>query len=134
MKVPAHYRRFVLIAGTAAIAGIAEVSAQPADIRGTIDYEGAARIPAGTIEIRIDDPSSPHGQQGRDAATRLDSDGGARTLDFTLTSPLIAEASPAARIVAELKRADGWLLSRGSAKLTAHTPVRITLFTAMYQP
>ncbi|MCE6949556.1 hypothetical protein LAZ29_01195 [Cereibacter sphaeroides] len=134
MKVPVIYRRFVLIASTAAIAGTAEVSAQPGEIRGSIDYEGAALIPAGTLEIRIDDPSSPHGQQGREAAMSLDSDGGARTLDFTVTSPLIAEASPAARIVAELKRADGWLLSRGSAKLTDHTPVRITLYTAMYQP
>lgn len=44
----------------------------------------------------------------------------------------LPEAAAGTEVEARLLRADGWLLARGSARLEPGTPLRITLYTALY--
>lgn len=118
------------VGAAAAIAGT--VSAQPGDIRGRIEFEGGGAIPEGRIEIYIDDPKAENDAQRPAVTTDVESDGGSKTIDFSLSSPTGSAVSAGAQIVARLERADGWLLARGSARLEADSPVSITLYTAMY--
>lgn len=133
MKRLADRRTMLLAAGTAAVAAVAgTVSAQSADIRGTVEFEGGAVIPKGKVEIYIQDPATQGNGPHRAAETRMKSDGGSKTIDFSLPSPESSAASSGAQIVARLERADGWLIARGSAKVEAGSPILITLYTAMY--
>ncbi|AXC50732.1 hypothetical protein DRW48_14525 [Paracoccus suum] len=125
-------RRMVLMAaGTAAAAAVAgSVAAQTADIRGTVEYEGGIEIPKGQLVIYVEGPA-PENARVPDNAARVESDGGAKKVEFSV--PAVARtAAPAQEVVARLERADGWLLARGSATLTADAPVQIVLYTAMY--
>jgi hypothetical protein len=64
--------------------------------------------------------------------TRIESDGGSKTIAFSLSPPASSTASPTLQIVARLERADGWLVARGSAQIKAGSLVYVTLNAVMY--
>jgi uncharacterized lipoprotein YbaY len=132
MKHPTH-RRTVLMAGVAALAAATgTVSAQSTDIRGAVSFAGDKAIPEGQIKIYLEDPAIQNSTQRRVAETRVTSDGGSKTIDFSFAQPNGATVSPTLQIVARLERVDGWLVARGSAAVTANGSVSITLKEAVY--
>ena len=128
MKRPTDRRTVLMAAGVAAVAAAAgSVAAQSTDIRGAVTFEGGAVIPEGHLEIYLEDNA-----RRRAAETRIKSDGKSKTMEFSLSPPASATASPTPQIVVRLERADGWLLARGSAQFEAGSPVYVTLNTVMY--
>jgi uncharacterized lipoprotein YbaY len=133
MKRSTDRRTVLMAAGAAAVAAAAgAVAAQPTDIRGAVTFEGGAVIPKGHLEIYLEDPAVQDKSQRRAAETRIESDGGSKAIDFSLSSPASTTASPTLRIVARLERADGWLVARGSTQVEAGSPVHVTLNVVMY--
>lgn len=129
----ADRRTMLLAAGSAAVAAVAgTVLAQSTGIRGTLEFEDGKIIPKGRIEIYVDDPATKGDVRHSTATTRVESDGGSKTIDFSLSPLTSSTVSTGTQIVARLERADGWLLARGSARLETGSPVHITLYTAMY--
>lgn len=119
----------VLAAGAAMAVAVAGMVSAAEDIRGTVAFEGGAVIPRGQIEITLD----PAGEgSAQPASTRVASEGKSEALDFLLPALTGSAVSPGTRIVARLEREDGWLLARGSARITPGAPVQITLHAAMY--
>jgi len=128
MKRPTDRRTVLMAAGVAAVAAAAgSVAAQSTDIRGAVTFEGGAVIPAGHLEIYLEDNA-----RRRAAETRIKSDGKSKAMEFSLSPPASATASPTPQIVVRLERADGWLLARGSAQFETGSPVYVTLNTVMY--
>ncbi|TNC73673.1 hypothetical protein [Rubellimicrobium roseum] len=127
-------RRTVLLAlGAAATAAHAgAVSAQPAEINGTIKFQGGAPIPKGEVEISLEGVAIEDGTRHRAADIRVSSDGVSRAMNFSFSPSASSTPLSGTRIVARLERADGWLLARGSARLEADSSISITLSTAMY--
>jgi uncharacterized lipoprotein YbaY len=115
---------------TGAVTGAA--AAQSADIDGTIAFEGGAEIPKGQIVIYLEDSAAQDDAQTRAAKASVKSDGGSRTISFSVSLPARLAASPTREIIARLERADGWLLARGSAQPKDGAPVHIILNTVMY--
>lgn len=133
MKRPTDRRTVLVGAGAAAVAAAAgSVAAQSTDIRGAVTFEGGKVIPEGHLEIYLEDPAIQDKARRRAAKTRVKSDGASKAIDFSLPLPASPTASPTLRIVARLKRADGWLVARGSAPLEAGSPIHVTLNTVMY--
>jgi len=133
MKRPTDRRTVLMTAGAAAVAAAAgPVAAQSTDIRGAVTFAGGAVIPKGHLEIYLDDPAIQDNARRRVAETRIESDGGSKAIEFSLSPPASSTASPTLQIVARLERADGWLLARGSAQLEAGSPVHVTLNAVMY--
>ena len=130
MKRPIDRRTVLMTAGVAAVAAAAgPVAAQSTDIRGAVTFEGGAVIPEGHLEIYLRHQDNA---RRRAAETRIKSDGKSKTIEFSLSPPASATASPTQQIVARLERADGWLVARGSAQFEAGSPVYVTLNTVMY--
>lgn len=130
-------RRTVLMAaGVAAVAAAAgaagAAAAQSTDIRGAVTFVGGKVIPEGHLEIYLEDPAIQDSARRRAAKTSLKSEGGAKTIEFSLPLPANSTASPTLRIVARLERADGWLVARGSAQFEAGLPVHVTLKAVTY--
>jgi len=123
----------LLAAGAAAVAAVAGAgSAQSTGVSGTVEFEGGAAIPKGEVEIYIEASAAQDDALHPPAMTRAESDGRSGAIDFSLTLPADATASPRPRVVARLERADGWLLARGSAQLEIDSPVRVVLHPVMY--
>lgn len=134
MTHPTSRRAALLAAGLLATGTTAltnTIAAQSTGISGTVKFHGDAVVPKGRIVIYLDGPAFRDGK-ALAAKTHLNSDGGTHMIAFSLPLPSNAAASPPLLVVARLERADGWLLARGSAALTADTPVEITLNTVMY--
>ncbi|PDT52721.1 MULTISPECIES: hypothetical protein [Sinorhizobium] len=133
MKRPTGRRTVLMTVGAAAFAAVAvPVAAQPTDIRGTVTFESGAAIPEGHLEIYLEDPAIQDPARRRAAQTRIRSDGGTKTITFSLSPPASSTASSTLRIVARLERADGWLLARGSAQFNKGAPISVMLNTVMY--
>ncbi|MCA1407299.1 twin-arginine translocation signal domain-containing protein [Ensifer sp. IC3342] len=133
MKRPTDRRTVLKTVGAAAVAAVAgPVAAQSTDIRGTVTFEGGAVIPKGRLEIYLEDPAIQDSARRRATETRIRSDGGSKTIAFSLSPPASSKASPTLRIVARLERADGWLMARGSTQIEAGSPVNVTLNAVMY--
>jgi hypothetical protein len=101
-------------------------------IRGSVTFKGGGAIPAGEIAIYIEDLAIQQSTQRRLAETHVTSDGGSRTIDFFFPADIGVPASSSLRIVARLKRGDGWLLARGSSQFAESTPISVTLNAAVY--
>ena len=133
MKRPTDRRGVLVTVGAAAVAVVAgSVAAQSTDVRGAVTFESGVVIPEGHLEIYLEDPAVRDSAQRRRTETRIKSDGGAKTIVFSLPLPERSSASSALRIVARLERADGWLVARGSTQFKAGEPVNLTLNTVMY--
>lgn len=133
LKRPTVRRTVLIGAGVAAVAAAAApVAAQPADIRGTVTFAGGADIPEGRLEIYVDDPAVRDKAQRRGPPARLESDGKAKAIGFSLDPSAGPAASPTLRIVARLERADGWLLARGSAPVEGGMSVEVALSAVAY--
>ncbi len=132
MKYPTNRRTLLLAAAAALATATRRAAAQSTNVHGALRFAGGAVIPAGQIEIYLENPAIQDSTERRVAAIRLQSDGGSKTLDFSLPQPANATAAPLLRIVARLTRQDGWLLARGSAVLKAGAPADITLNQAVY--
>lgn len=133
MKRPTDRRTVLMTVGAAAVAAAAgSVAAQSTDIRGAVTFESGAVIPKGHLEIYLEDPAVQDSARRRATETRIKSDGGSKTIAFSLTPPASLSASRTLRIVARLEREDGWLVARGSTQLKAGEPVNVTLNTVMY--
>ncbi len=133
MKRPTDRRTVLKTAAVAAMAAATgSAVAQSADIRGAITYEGGVAIPEGRVEIYLEDTAVQDKAQRRAAATSVKSDGGSKSIEFSLSPPAGLAASPTQQVVARLERADGWLLARGSAQFEAGLPVQVTLNTVVY--
>lgn len=127
-------RTILLAAGTAAAAAVAgTVGAKSAthEISGIVEYEGGAAIPKGQVEISLKDAAADNARSAP-TETSLESDGGSKTLTFSLPMPAGNAVSPTAQITARLKRVDGWLLARGSAEISEDGAVSVMLYTVMY--
>jgi uncharacterized lipoprotein YbaY len=133
MKPPTH-RRAVLVTAGAAVLAVATgaAAAQSTDIQGTVTFAGGTAVPEGQLAVYLEDPAIQNSPARRIAKTRIDSDGGSRSITFSLSWPAGTAAAPTLRIVARLERADGWLLARGSAPFRTDAPVTVTLKAAMY--
>ncbi|MDQ1899509.1 hypothetical protein RAH32_03490 [Paracoccus sp. WLY502] len=128
MKRLAGYRMMLLALVTAMVAaGAGADTARPTDIKITIDFEGGKAIPEGQLVVHLDDPAGRH--PARKAA---ESDGKATKMSLSLPMPAALNSTSPQQVVAELQRADGWLLARGSAQLESDAPVAITLYSVMY--
>lgn len=123
-------RRDILVAGTVALAmTTGTVTAQSPDDRAIVEYEGGQPIPKGQLQVYVEDP----GVAGKRAApAEVATDGKTKEIEFTLGAASGARSAGPVQVVAQLQRADGWLLARGSADYAPGTPMRITLFAAMY--
>ncbi len=133
MKPPTDRRTVLMASGAAALAAATgTAAAQPADIHGSLRFEGGAAIPEGHIKIYLEAPAAQDGARRRVAETRVSSDGGSKTIDFSFSRSDSLTALPGLQIVARLERADGWLLARGSAKVDPSAPVDVTLNKAIY--
>lgn len=133
MKRPADRRAVLMIVGAAAVAAVAgSVAAQSTDVRGAVTFESGAIIPEGHLEIYLEDRAVRDIAQRRMAETRIKSDGGAKTIAFSLPLHKRSSASPTLRIVARLERADGWLIARGNTQFKAGEPINLTLNTVIY--
>lgn len=123
----------LMTAGAVAFATAAgPATAQSSAIEGTVTFEGSAAIPEGRLHVYLEDPAVPESAKRRLAETRLESDGKARTLAFTLPRPAGPTPSTAERIVARLERSDGWLLARGSAPVGTGAAVAVRLNIVSY--
>ncbi len=133
MKRSTDRRTVLVTVGVAAVAAVAgPVAAQSTTVGGAVTFESGAVIPAGNLEIYLEDPAIRDIAQRRVAQTRIKSDGGSKTIGFSLTPTASSTASPTLRIIARLERADGWLVARGSTPFNAGLPVNLTLSTVMY--
>jgi hypothetical protein len=133
MKRLTDRRTVLMAAGAAAVAATAgPAAAQSTDIRGAVTFEGGAVIPKGRLVIYLDDTAVQDDAEGRAAKTRIDSNGGSKAIEFSLSPPQGSTAAPTLQVVARLERADGWLLARGSAPFAAGSPVNVKLNTVMY--
>ncbi|KQV40758.1 MULTISPECIES: hypothetical protein [unclassified Rhizobium] len=132
MRYPFGRRAMSMTVGAMAFAAVATpAAAQSTDIHGAVTLESGSAIPKGHLEIYLEDPAV-QGKARRSAQTRIKSDGGSKTIAFSLASPAGSTVSPALRIVVRLERADGWLVARGSAPLKLGSPVNVTLNTVTY--
>ncbi|MER9400445.1 hypothetical protein NKI46_20255 [Mesorhizobium sp. M0615] len=102
------------------------------DIRGAVTFVGGKAIPEGHLEIYLEDPAIHDSGRRRAAKTSLKSEGGSKTIEFSLPLPASSTASPTLQVVARLERADGWLVARGSAQFQAGLPVHVTLKAVIY--
>ena len=126
MKRLAGYRMMLLAAATAAVgAGAGADTTRPGNIQITIGFEDGKSIPEGRLVVHLDDPAGR-----RQTGTTAESDGKATRISLSL--PPVPDRSSPRQVVAQLQRADGWLLARGSGQLEGDTPVAITLYTVMY--
>jgi uncharacterized lipoprotein YbaY len=127
-------RRVILMAvGAAAVSAVAgPVVARSTEIGGAVTFEGGAMIPAGQLEITLDDPAIQDRARRRATRTRIESVGTSRVIAFSLFTPAGSNASPTGRIVARLERADGWLVARGSAHIEVGSPVHVMLNAVLY--
>jgi uncharacterized lipoprotein YbaY len=133
MPPPTDRRTVILAGGAAALtAAAATVSAQSTDIRGNVTFQGGATIPAGRIEIVLEDSAIEDRAKRQVGETRVSSDGVSKSIGFTLARPESLTSLSLFRIVARLEREDGWLLARGSAQLEAGLSVNITLNEVIY--
>ncbi|WP_310618629.1 hypothetical protein [Flexibacterium corallicola] len=120
-----------LASGSAAVSET--VTIQPEDIKVIVRFEDNTAIPKGSLEVSFKGQDTHKDTQDLDGKVQLSSSGKSKTLEFSLASPSsTATTSPTLQLVANLKRSDGWLLARGSAKLKPATPVDITLYKVMY--
>jgi hypothetical protein len=117
-------------AGIAVAAGTG--AAQSTDILGTITFEGGAVLPAGHVEIHLEDPAIRGTARSRVAEMRVDSDGKSKSIAFSLSLPATSTVSPTLRMVARLERADGWLIARGSKQFQVGSSLYVTLNAAIY--
>lgn len=124
-------RRILFAATTAAAMAAGAVSAQSADIQGTIAYEGGSEIPKGRIAILLGGAAPQAEGRGQDRQHQLKSDGETKVIEFSLTASS-GRVADGQEIVVQLERADGWLLARGSAIYKSDAPVQIILYTVMY--
>lgn len=128
MKRLAGYRMMLLAAATVAVgAGAGADTARPTDAEITIDFEGGKAIPEGQLVVHLEDPAG-----GRQTGAKAESDGKAVKMSLSLPMPAALDSTSPQQVVAELQRADSWLLARGSAQLEGDAPVAITLYTVMY--
>jgi uncharacterized lipoprotein YbaY len=127
-------RRTVLItAGAAAVAAAAgpPAAAQATEIRGTVRFDDGRAIPAGRLEVYLEDPTLADSAR-RVGETHLDSVGTARAIPFALPFPADTAVSATLRLVARLERSDGWLFARGSARADPGASADIALSLVMY--
>ena len=133
MKRPTDRRTVLITAGAVAFAAATGAAAQQSlDVTGAVNFKGGAVIPQGHIEIYLEDPAIQDSAQRRIAKTYVESDGGSRTIAFSVSLPAGSAASPMLQIVARLERADGLLVARGSAQFKTLLPVAVTLKEAIY--
>lgn len=129
-------RRAALLAAmtaTVTAAGVAgAVAAGSDDARGTIAFEGGAPIPEGCIALHLEDPAVGDATRPSVGAPCVESDGKSTTISFSVPASSGSAASRGSRIVAGLRRSDGWLIARGSARLDADASVHVTLYRAMH--
>jgi len=124
-------RRRGLAAGIVVFAaGTGAVVARPMEIEGTVGFAGDAPLPAGWIEVSLEDTAIEDRARRRIAQAGVESGGGMRTIGFSLDASTTTSAT--LRVVARLERLDGWLLARGSAAFEADSPVHVTLREVMY--
>ena len=126
MKRLAGYRMMLLAAATAAVgAGAGADTTRPGNIQITIGFEDGKSIPEGRLVVHLHDPAGR-----RQTGMTAESDGKVTTISLSL--PPVPDRSSPRQVVAQLQRADGWLLARGSGQLEGDAPVAITLYTVMY--
>ena len=91
MKRPTDRRTVLKTAGAAAVAVVAgAVAAQSADIRGAVTFEGGAVIPKGHLKIYLEDTAIEDKTRRRAGKTRIESDGGSKAIEFSLSAPASA--------------------------------------------
>lgn len=107
-------------------------AAEMVTIRGTVRQNDGKAIPAGKIEICLDDTANQAGMPHCADKTQISSNGKARHIDFSIPAPKSALKSPTFRILARLKRTDGWLIAGGRAKPNGRLEADISLSKVMY--
>ena len=107
-------------------------SAQSAEVRGRVTLEGGGAVPEGLLEVYFEDTADQDRARLRATKASIQSDGGSRAIDFSLSPPADPTTSPTLQIVARLERGDGWLLAGGSSRFEAGAPVSVALHAVMY--
>lgn len=133
MKKSTDRRTVLIAAGTVAVAAVAgPAAADSTDIRGTVIFDGPANIPEGQLEIYLEDPAIADKTLRRIATVRIASGGQSKAVAFSLAPPAGLAPTPTQRVVARLQCADGWLLARGSTRLSTGSPVQVNLSPVIY--
>ena len=125
-------RRAALFAAMTAAGVAGAAAARSEDVRGTIAFADGALVPQGCIELHLEDLAVEDAAQPLVGEACVESDGKSKAISFSAPLPSGSTASPGSQITANLKRSDGWLIARGSARFDAEAPVQITLHTVMY--
>ena len=133
LKRPTDRRTVLIVAGVAALAAATGTSsAQTTDLVGEIRFTHDTVIPAGQIEVYLEDLAVQDRALRRVAETRVNSDGASKMIGFSLSRPASLTDTPTLQIVVRLQRADGWLIARGSTPIDVNAPVQVTLNEVMY--
>jgi hypothetical protein len=121
-----------LAAASAAAVFAWPAAAGPTGMDGIVTFAGDQAIPEGSLKIYLEDITVQDESRRRLAETRLVSDGQATSLPFVLSPPIALNGAAVLDVVVRLEQPDGWLIARGSARLTIGTPVTVMLNTVSY--
>ena len=131
MMRPTSRRTVLLAAGAAIVTATVEAGkAETSGLRGTVSFAGGAAIPKGVVTVYLEDAAAGDGADLDGATTTLESDGKSRRIGFALAAT--GTGSRSREVVAELERADGWLVARGSSGVDGQSAVEIVLNAAIY--
>ena len=128
-------KRRTLMLGVGAVLMARQAHSEPSpDIQVILTFEGGNQIPKGSIDIMLEDPAMADKTARQNMTWRVTSTGKDRKIavPVPVPSPAARTGSGTAQIVAQMTRADGWLLARGSAGFQADQPIEITLHQVMY--
>ena len=128
-------KRRTLMLGVGAVLMARQAHSEPSpDIQVTLTFEGGNQIPKGSIDIMLEDPAMADKTARQNMTWRVTSTGKDRKIavPVPVPSPVARTGSGTAQIVAQMTRADGWLLARGSARFQTGQPIEITLHQVMY--
>ena len=128
-------KRRTLMLGVGAVLMARQAHSEPSpDIQVILTFEGGNQIPKGSIDIMLEDPAMADKTARQNMTWRVTSTGKDRKIavPVPVPSPAARTGSGTAQIVAQMTRADGWLLARGSARFQTGQPIEITLHQVMY--
>ena len=115
-----------------AAAGVDKVAAAESGIRGTVVAEDGKSIGEGNLTIRLERRGVAEEAKRQAAETTLKSDGSQKSFAFEIAASAALTSGEEFDLVATLRRADGWLLARGTTPYRAGVAAELTLNTVMY--
>lgn len=114
-----------------AVAGVDKAAAD-GSIRGNIVSDDGKPIAEGELTVHLERRGVAEEAKRRVAKTQIKSDGKQKTIAFEIAAPAAVLSEGDHDLVATLRRADGWLIARGSTDYRAGAVAELTLNIVMY--